>query len=62
MTLNVRAEINRLFAVGEYGGARAAAGAVARCAVLLHTRCGHRRREATDAQPEHVRGSERRNK
>jgi hypothetical protein len=60
MMLNVRAEINRLFAVGEYGGARGAAGAVARRAVLLIP--GHRRRAATDAPPVHVRGSERRNK
>src|SRR5262245_35190592 len=35
MTLNVGSEINRLFAVGEYGSARRAARAVARCAVLL---------------------------
>src|SRR4030095_5094304 len=35
VSLNVPTEINTLVAVGEYGGARPAAQAVARCAVLL---------------------------
>src|SRR5262249_56375327 len=59
MTLNVRTEINRLFAVGEYGGARATADAMTRCAVLLipdAALVGGRRRMVrlrTFAGPEH---------